>query len=85
MHQSVSIVTVLLSGMVKVCQAHGPSVTMTKITFGSDARVSVAGVLQEPENIFDIPCDLAFPCSHRNEIDGELIQLLEWNTLVFCS
>lgn len=25
--------------------------------------------------MFDIPCDMVFPCSHRNEIDGEFAEI----------
>lgn len=25
--------------------------------------------------MFEIPCDMVFPCSHRNEIDGEFAEM----------
>lgn len=59
--------------------------TIVKIKSERGARVgryiiaSTTAKYQEPENIFDIPCDLVFPCSHRNEIDEAAATLLADN------
>lgn len=56
--------------------------TIVKIKSERGARVgryiiaSTTAQYTEPANIFDIPCDLAFACSHRNEIDETAATLL---------
>lgn len=48
----------------------------TKLLTGKYPQARGLGVpdlAQEPESMFDIPCDLIFPCSHRNEVDGEFL------------
>lgn len=56
--------------------------TIVKIKSDRGARVgryiiaSTTAKYTEPVNIFDIPCDLAFACSHRNEIDETAATLL---------
>ncbi|CAM9471976.1 unnamed protein product [Discosporangium mesarthrocarpum] len=56
--------------------------TIVKIKSERGARVgryiiaSTTAKYQEPANMFEIPCDLVFPCSHRNEIDEAAATLL---------
>ncbi|CBN74525.1 Glutamate dehydrogenase 1 (NADP-dependent) [Ectocarpus siliculosus] len=56
--------------------------TIVKIKSERGARVgryiiaSTTAQYTEPANIFDIPCDLAFACSHRNEVDETAATLL---------
>lgn len=39
---------------------------------------------QDPEKMFDIPCDMVFPCSHRNEIDGEFVEMKHTTSTFRC-
>eukprot|EP00904_Undaria_pinnatifida_P010369 jgi/Undpi1/6462/HiC_scaffold_20.g08941.m1 len=56
--------------------------TIVKIKSERGARVgryiiaSTTAKYQDPEKMFDIPCDMVFPCSHRNEIDEAAATLL---------